>query len=98
MRVQLFNAFNARSDERSAFYGLFRNHWLWGAVGFSLALHAAVVYLPFLQQAFSTTALTLGDWLTCAVVASSVLWTSELVKILGRARGRLPATAIGLRR
>jgi hypothetical protein len=31
-------------------------------------------------------------------VASSVLWTSELVKILGRVRGRLPATAIGLRR
>ena len=98
MLFQLFNAFNARSDERSAFNRLFHNHWLWGAVGLSLALHACVVYVPFLQQAFSTSALTLGDWLTCAVVASSVLWTSELVKILGRARGRLPATAIGLPR
>ena len=98
MLFQLFNAFNARSDERSAFNRLFHNHWLWGAVGLSLALHACVVYVPFLQQAFSTSALTLGDWLTCAVVASSVLWTSELVKILGRVRGRLPATAIGLRR
>jgi len=29
--------------------------------------------VPFLQQAFSTTALTLGDWLVCAAVASSVL-------------------------
>ena len=94
MLFQLFNAFNARSDERSAFDGLFTNRWLWGAVGLSLALHAAVVYLPFLQQAFSTTALTAGDWLTCAAVASSVLWTSELVKGIRRAGDRrVAATA-----
>ena len=54
---QLFNVFNARSDERSAFDGLFRNHWLWAAVGLSLLLHVAVIYVPFLQQAFSTTSL-----------------------------------------
>jgi Ca2+-transporting ATPase len=88
---QLFNAFNARSDERSAFDGLFTNRWLWGAVGLSIALHAAVVYLPFLQQAFSTTALSAGDWLTCAAVASSVLWTSELVKAARRAGDRRAA-------
>ena len=28
-----------------------------------------MIYLPFLQQAFSTAALTLGDWLTCMAVA-----------------------------
>ena len=28
MLFQLFNVFNARSDERSAFEGLFTNHWL----------------------------------------------------------------------
>ena len=37
MLFQLFNVFNARSDERSAFEGLFTNHWLWAAVGLSLA-------------------------------------------------------------
>jgi Ca2+-transporting ATPase len=93
MLFQLFKAFNARSDEWSAFDGLFRNHWLWGAVGLSLALHGCVVYVPFLQQAFSTTALTLIDWLTCTAVASSVLWTSELVKLVGRARHRQLAIA-----
>ena len=30
MLFQLFNVFNARSDERSAFTGLFTNRWLWG--------------------------------------------------------------------
>ncbi|HEY9397823.1 MAG TPA: cation-translocating P-type ATPase [Burkholderiales bacterium] len=85
MLFQLFNVFNARSDERSAFRGLFSNRWLWAAVGVSLLLHAAVIYLPGLQQAFSTMSLSAGDWLRCAVVASSVLWLRELSKVFTRA-------------
>jgi Ca2+-transporting ATPase len=82
---QLFNVFNARSDELSALDGLFSNHWLWAAVAFSLLLHVAVVYLPFLQEAFSTVSLSAGDWLLCAAVASSVVWLRELSKIATRA-------------
>jgi len=82
---QLFNVLNARSDERSAFAGLFRNRWLWAAIGWSIALQAAVVHLPFLQRAFSTVDLTAADWLRCAAVASSVLWLRELGKIAARA-------------
>ena len=84
MLFQLFNVFNARSDERSAFVGMFSNKWLWGAVLLSLLLQAAVIYIPFLQQAFSTVSLSLGDWLRCAVVASSVLWLRELSKVVTR--------------
>ena len=51
MMLQLFNAFNARSDERSAFSGLFTNRWLWAAIGLSLALQLVVLYVPALQQA-----------------------------------------------
>jgi Ca2+-transporting ATPase len=85
MLFQLFNVFNARSDERSAFQGLFTNRWLWAAIGLSLSLHLAVVYIPLLQEAFSTTNLSLSDWLCCAAVASSVLWLRELSKIITRA-------------
>ncbi|WP_149537012.1 cation-translocating P-type ATPase [Siccirubricoccus phaeus] len=81
---QLFNVFNARSDERSAFSGLFVNPWLWGAVGLSLGLHAAVLYLPVLQQAFSTVPLDAGDWLLCLAVASTVLWVREGEKLVRR--------------
>jgi Ca2+-transporting ATPase len=88
MLFQIFNVFNARSDERSAFIGLFSNTWLWGAVLLSLVLQAAVVYLPFLQQAFSTVGLSVGDWLRCAAVASSVLWLRELSKVVTRATSR----------
>jgi Ca2+-transporting ATPase len=84
----LFTVFNARSDERSAFVGLFSNKWLWGAVGLSVLLQAAVIYIPFLQQAFSTVALSPGDWLRCAAVASSVLWLRELSKLIARASKR----------
>jgi Ca2+-transporting ATPase len=85
MLFQLFNAFNARSDERSAFHGLFTNRWLCAAIALSLILHVAVVYAPLLQEVFSTTNLSLSDWLCCAAVASSVLWLRELSKIVTRA-------------
>jgi Ca2+-transporting ATPase len=84
MMFQLFNVFNARSDETTAFRGLFSNGWLWSAVGLSLSLHVAVIYTPFLQQAFSTTHLSVADWVLCGVAASSVLWLRELSKLITR--------------
>jgi Ca2+-transporting ATPase len=82
MLFQIFNVLNARSDERSAFHHLFTNAWLWAAMGGSVALHAVVVYLPFLQRAFGTTALSAGDWLFSTAVASSVLWLREASKLM----------------
>jgi Ca2+-transporting ATPase len=95
MLFQLFNVFNARSDERSAFRGMFANPWLWAAIGLSLALHACVVYVPVLQQAFSTTSLGPSDWLACASVASSVLWLREASKIVASAASR-PAQSLSV--
>ena len=85
---QLFNAPNARSDERSAFHRLFRNPWLWWALVVSLALQVLVIYAPFLQPAFGTVSLNLGDWLVCVAVASSVLWLREVSKLVVRAVSR----------
>jgi Ca2+-transporting ATPase len=86
MLFQMFNLLNARSDDDSAFRGLFANRWLWGAAALSLVLQVCVLYTPFLQRAFSTQNLTLSDWLRCTVVASSVLWLRELQKIVARPR------------
>jgi Ca2+-transporting ATPase len=84
--AQLFNVFNARSDERSAFVGLFANRWLWAALGLSIVLHVGVLYVPVLQRAFGTVPLTAADWVRCAIAASAVLWVSELAKLLLRRR------------
>jgi Ca2+-transporting ATPase len=73
----LFTVFCARSDERSAFVGLFSNQWLWGAVLLSVVLQAAVVYVPFLQQAFSTVGLSAATGCIAWQMASSVLWLRE---------------------
>lgn len=84
MLFQIVNVVNARSDEQSAFVHLFTNGWLWAALGLSLALQVAVVYVPFLQRAFGTVSLAGEDWLRCLVVASSVLWLREVSKLVSR--------------
>lgn len=82
---QVFNAFNARSRTRSAFAGLFSNFWLWAAaIGVSLA-QVAVVHTPFLQTAFHTEPLTVGEWAVSIAISSCVLWTVELRKLVHRA-------------
>ncbi len=88
MLFQMFNVVNARSDERSAFAGLFTNRWLWTAIGLSLVLQAVVMYAPFLQRAFGTVSLSPGDWLFCTAIASLVLWTSEAGKVIARVTRR----------
>ena len=84
MLFQMFNVFNARSDTHSVFYQLFHNPWLFGAVALSILLHVAVIYVPFLQRAFDTVPLQASDWLTCVLVASSVMWLRELSKAVQR--------------
>ena len=79
--LQLLNALNARSDERSAFHRLLRNPWLHGALALSLALQILVVYAPFMQPAFGTVGLSIEDWIVCVAVASSVLWLREVSKL-----------------
>jgi P-type Ca2+ transporter type 2C len=78
--AQLFNCFSARSQTRSAWHGLFANHWLWATVVLSAVLQVAVVHLAFLNQAFGTAPLSLAQWGVCIAMASGVLWFSELRK------------------
>ncbi|MHB1021629.1 MAG: cation-translocating P-type ATPase [Acidobacteriaceae bacterium] len=85
---QLFNAVNARSSLYSAFAGLFRNKWLWGTIAISLLLQWILLTAPVLQRAFSVTALSFQEWIGCTLVASSVLWVAEGVKLLRRLVGK----------
>ncbi len=84
MLSQMFNIFNSRSESKSAFAGFFRNRWLWLAITASVILQIAVIYLPILQQAFSTTPLNAQDWMVCTAAASSVLWLREMSKLVFR--------------
>lgn len=82
--AQLFNCFNSRSDETSAFHALFTNPLLWGAIVLSVALQVMVIQAPFLNEAFGTTPLPASDWLACTGLASLVLWLDEAKKLVQR--------------
>ncbi len=84
--AQLFNCFNARSERVSAFHNLFTNPLLWGAIGLSVLLQVAVIYLPFVNRPFGTTPLDGPQWRFCTGVASTVLWASELRELASRLR------------
>lgn len=81
---QLFNTLNARSETQTVFRGLFANGWLWAAIAFSALLQVAVVQLPLLNTAFTTEPLSLDQWAVCIALASTVLWVSEIRKLILR--------------
>lgn len=86
--TQVFHAFNARSRNRSAFTSLFTNGWLWAAVLMCLALQAAAVYLPLLQQVLHTVPPTVSDWGLIAACSLMPVVVVELVKVLQRVTAR----------
>jgi len=78
---QMFNALNCRSEEKSVFkLGLFSNRYVILAIGASIALQLAVIYLPLLQKMFGTTPLTLGDLALVTLVSSTVFIADEIRK------------------
>jgi len=80
--IQFLNAFNCRSLERSLFnLGVNQNRWLLAAVAWELTLLLLVVYLPFLQGAFNTFALTVEDWIMAVSSALTIIAVAELYKL-----------------
>jgi len=90
--AQVFHAFNARSQRRSAFSDrLFTNGWLWGAVLVCLLLQVAAVYVPLLQTVLLTLPPTAADWGVIASCALSPVAVVELVKVVQRSTARTRA-------
>ena len=86
MLFQLFDVYNCRSRRRSAFTGIFENRWLIAAVAFSLFTHVLVIYVPVLQSAFHTVALSAFDWLVATGIAATLLIGMELAKLVLRTK------------
>jgi Ca2+-transporting ATPase len=78
-----FRAFNARSDEYTIFrLGAFRNRWLLVSISAAILLQMAVVYVPFLQVAFRTAPLGIGEWIIVLIAGGSLFTIEETRKIL----------------
>jgi P-type Ca2+ transporter type 2C len=70
---QIFNVFNCRSD------GGFSNKFFFIAIGASFLLQLGVIYLPFLQGIFRTTALGAFDWVIILLIACTIFISDWLV-------------------
>ena len=69
---QIFNVFNCKAK------GMIPNKTLLIAVAASFLLQLSVIYLPFLQGIFRTTAISYMDWALIVVVASTI-FLSEFI-------------------
>jgi Ca2+-transporting ATPase len=84
--IEFFKAYNFRSDRNSVLDGLFANKWLNLAIVWELVLVALVVNVPFLQDAFGTTGLSLGEWLLVGAAAFTIVPVLEAAKWVLRRR------------
>ena len=84
---EMFNAFNWRSDKVSLFkLGLFSNKPLILAVASTILLQILVVYMPFLQKPFHTTALNFIDWSLVILLGSTTFIFMEVIKLIENKR------------
>ena len=82
---QMGQAMAGRSNWNSVFsQGILGNKELVGAVLLTFGLQMAVIYIPFLQDIFSTQSLTIIELLTCIGLSSIVFWALELAKWIKR--------------
>lgn len=84
--AQIFQVLAIRSSEDSVFRtGLFDNPALMGMILISLALQLVVVFVPWFQPFFHTSALSGQELLLIVVANSLILWISEGLKGLHKA-------------
>jgi P-type Ca2+ transporter type 2C len=82
---QMGHVLAIRSDQDSLFRkGLLSNKPLLAAVVLTFVLQLLVIYVPFLQDFFKTTALSMTDLVLSVVLSSIVFWCVELEKWLNR--------------
>jgi P-type Ca2+ transporter type 2C len=82
--VQIGHMFNCRSRSRSAFVGLFRNPFVWGAIGIVAVLQLLALYQPFLARVLDTHPLNATDWSVVAVTIVLPVLVVEIVKAISQ--------------
>ena len=86
--AEIFQSFNMRSRRGSVFKMTKRNKFLWGAAAAAFILTAAVIYIPFLSNAFSFTSISLAEYATALALAILIIPLVELVKLCQRICGK----------
>lgn len=82
---QVANVFSCRTDRVSMFrIGLSRNKWILGGIASQIGILSIIIYVPWLQPIFGTTALGALDWGYLLLVTASVIIAEEVRKLVIR--------------
>lgn len=88
--AQIGNLLGCQTTRTSAFtVGLFKNKWIIRGILFELVVLLSIIYIPFLQGIFSTTALGLNEWLYLILFIPIMFFAEELRKYIGNRNRRL---------
>ena len=82
--AEIFHSFNMRSQTHSVFSLKGQNAFLWLSMIASLVLTAAVIYVPFLSNAFGFEHISMLEYGVSLLLAVSVIPIVELVKLAQR--------------
>ncbi|KAI0062188.1 calcium ATPase [Artomyces pyxidatus] len=81
--VEMFNAMNSLSENESLFrLPLWKNPFLVGAIALSMALHVAILYIPFFTALFVITPLNWVEWKAVLYLSAPVLAIDEVLKFI----------------
>ncbi|MGI6069504.1 MAG: cation-translocating P-type ATPase [Blautia sp.] len=86
--IEICHSFNMRSRRKSVFTLKTENVFLWGAMALSLVLTTAVIYVPFLANAFGFEHISLMEYGVALLLAVTIIPIVELIKAIQRKMGR----------
>lgn len=82
--AEIFHSFNMRSRTQSIFHTKSHNKFLWGAMVLSLVLTTAVIYIPFLNNAFQFESINFAEYAVAMVLALMMIPLVEMQKLCKR--------------
>jgi len=82
--VEIFHSFNMRSRRDSIFTMPHHNKFLWGAMILSFILTTAVIYVPFLANAFGFEVISLAEYGVAMGLAFLIIPIMEVTKFVQR--------------
>jgi Ca2+-transporting ATPase len=82
--IQFFKAYGFRSDHQHVLHRPLSNWWLNAAIVWEIGLLLLILYVPFLERAFSLAPLSIWEWLFIIVWSHTILPVLEFGKWLER--------------
>ena len=82
--AEIFHSFNMRSLKKSIFKVKKQNLYLWGAMIVSLICTTAVIYVPFLSNAFGFEHISFAEYIVSILLAITIIPIVEITKWIQR--------------